>query len=53
MRKPLRDEPLLLSEIRFSKHYLIKPMERELSSIVVDHNPFSEFAQNKRNDEAV
>ena len=45
VRKPLTDDPLLLSEIKFVKHEPNKPIKRELSSTVVNHNPVPDFAK--------
>ena len=48
VRKPLTDDPLLFSEIRFVKQDPNKPIKRELSSTVVNHNPVPDFCQDDR-----
>ena len=45
VRKPLTDDPLLFSEIKFVKHDPNKPIKTELSSTVVNHNPVPDFAK--------
>ena len=45
VRKPLTDDPLLFGEIKFVKQDPNKPIKRELSSSVVNHNPIPDFAK--------